>query len=69
MVPVRTAVHIGGGEYVQAVRKRQPIADIEAVLLPSAKDMLDQLVWWGNAAKAARRADRKAAVDVPAKRI
>lgn len=61
MVPVRTAVHIGGGEYVQTVRKRRPIADIEAVLLPSAKDMLDQLVWWGNAAKAARGADPKAA--------
>jgi len=61
MVPVRTAVHIGGGEYVQTVRKRQPIADIEAVLLPSAKDMLEQLVWWGKAAKAARGADPKAA--------
>jgi NAD(P)H-dependent FMN reductase len=61
MVPVRTAVHIDGGEYVQAVRKRQPIADIEVVLLPSAKDMLDQLVWWGNAAKAARGTDPKAA--------
>jgi NAD(P)H-dependent FMN reductase len=61
MVPVRTAVHIGGGEYAQVVRKRQPIADIEAVLLPSAKDMLDQLVWWGNAAKAARGTDPKTA--------
>lgn len=61
MVPVRTGVHIGGSEYVHVVHKRQPIADIEAVLLPSAREMLDQLVWWGNAAKAAREADHKAA--------
>jgi NAD(P)H-dependent FMN reductase len=29
MVPIRHAVHIGGGEYVKVVHKRLPIAEIE----------------------------------------
>ena len=59
MVPVRSAVHIGGSEYVAAVHKRQPLSMIEAAILPSANDMLDQLIWWGNATKAARAATAK----------
>lgn len=33
--------------------------DVEAHLLPAAGEMLDQLAWWGQAARAAR-ADRAA---------
>jgi NAD(P)H-dependent FMN reductase len=54
MVPIRHAVHIGGGEYVKVVHKRLPMAEIEEVILPSAKLMLDQLAWWGWTTKAAR---------------
>lgn len=56
MVPVRSGVHIGGSEYVHTVHKRQPIAEIEAAILPSAKEMIEQLIWWGKAARAAREA-------------
>lgn len=56
MVPVRGAVHIGGGEYVRTVHKREPIETIEDAILPSANEMLDQLVWWGSATKQAREA-------------
>jgi hypothetical protein len=28
---------------------------IEEAILPPAKDMLDQLIWWGKATKAARQ--------------
>jgi NAD(P)H-dependent FMN reductase len=58
MAPVRSAVHIGGGEFVSVVRKREPFATIEAAILPSANDMLQQLAWWGKATRAARDADQ-----------
>lgn len=59
MIPVRSAVHIGGSEYFATVHKRQPISTIERTILSSANDMLDQLIWWGNATKAARIASTK----------
>jgi NAD(P)H-dependent FMN reductase len=56
MVPVRNAVHIGGGDFmkVHPMGANASIEDIEANLLPSAKAMLDDVVWWANATKAAR---------------
>ena len=39
---------------------KQPISVIEEAILPSAKDMLDQLIWWGEATKA-KREEAKAA--------
>lgn len=54
MVPVRTGVHIAGGDFFSVVMKGQPLSSIEANLLPAAKDMLDQVVWWGRATQAAR---------------
>jgi NAD(P)H-dependent FMN reductase len=56
MVSTRSAVHIGGGDFftVWGGGGNQPISAIEGSIAPSAKDMLDQLVWWGNATKAAR---------------
>ena len=62
MVNVRSAVHIGGSEFykVHPGMGNQPISVIEEAILPSAKDMLDQLIWWGEATKA-KRAEEKAA--------
>lgn len=56
MAPIRSAVHIGGSEFmkVHPMGADGPISDIEDAILPGANDMLDQLIWWGNALKAAR---------------
>jgi len=58
MVPVRSAVHIGGSDLF----KVHPlgggdgdISKIEANLLPGAKAMLDDMVWWAKATMAARK--------------
>lgn len=64
MVSTRSAVHIGGGDFFAVHplgQQNKPMADIEGSIGPSAKDMLDQLIWWGNAAKAARANDAAAA--------
>ncbi len=57
MVPVRNAVHVGGGDFWRvhpAMGGSGNLADIEAALLPSAKLTLDDVVWWANATMAAR---------------
>ena len=57
MVSTRSAVHIGGGDFFAVHplgQQNKPISDIEGSIGPSAKEMLDQLIWWGNATKAAR---------------
>ena len=59
MVPVRNAVHIGGGDFWKlhpGMGGSGDIADIEAALMPSAKATLDDLAWWAKATMAARRA-------------
>lgn len=58
MVPVRSAVHIGGGEFmkVSPLGGNGDMSEITDVLAGSAKAMLDELTWWGNATKAARAA-------------
>ena len=59
MVPVRNAVHIGGGDFWRvhpAMGGSGNLADIEAALLPSAKLTFDDVVWWANATMAARAA-------------
>lgn len=64
MVSTRSAVHIGGSDFFAVHplgQQNKPMSDIEGSIGPSAKDMLDQLVWWGNAAKAAREQDAEAA--------
>jgi len=64
MVSTRSAVHIGGADFM-AVHPgfggTKSLTDIEASIGNSAKDMLDQLVWWGEATKAARDEDAAAA--------
>ena len=56
MAPVRAAVHIGGTQFhsIHPHMGKQPIASIEANVLPSVTDMLNDLVWWTNALKVAR---------------
>lgn len=60
MVSTRSAVHIAGADFV-AVHPgfggTKSLTDIEGSIGNSAKDMLDQLIWWGEAAKAARDDD------------
>lgn len=59
MVNVRSAVHIGGGEFmkVSPMGANGDMSEIADVLAGSAKAMLDDLTWWGNATKVARAAD------------
>lgn len=56
MAPVRSGVHIGGSDFyaVHTAFGNQPMSAIEGAILPSAKDMLDQLTWWTRATKTAR---------------
>ncbi|NCO85343.1 MAG: NAD(P)H-dependent oxidoreductase [Rhodobacterales bacterium] len=64
MVPVRNAVHIGGGDFWKVhpgMGGSGNIADIEAALLPSANAMLDDIAWWAKATVAARQADQASA--------
>lgn len=57
MVPVRNAVHVGGADFWRihpGMGGSGKMSDIEAALLPSAKAMLDDMVWWANVLKAAK---------------
>jgi NAD(P)H-dependent FMN reductase len=57
MVPVRNAVHIGGGDFWKVhpgMGGSGNLADIEGALIPSAKATLDDLAWWAKATMAAR---------------
>ena len=58
MVPLRNAVHIGGGDFfkVWSGGQNAPMSEIEGVLQGSLKSMLEELVWWTKATKAAREA-------------
>jgi len=60
MVSTRSAVHIGGADFMSVhpgFGGTKTLADLEASIGNSAKDMLDQVIWWGNATKAAREED------------
>jgi NAD(P)H-dependent FMN reductase len=57
MVPTRNNVRIGGSDFFKVhsgFGGSGNLADIEAVIVPAAKAMLDDVVWWANATKAAR---------------
>ncbi|MDB5505482.1 MAG: NADPH-dependent oxidoreductase [Devosia sp.] len=56
-VPVRHAVHIGGSDFMPIMMGQKTWADIQDAFVPYAKDMLDNVVWWTNATRAARAAD------------
>jgi NAD(P)H-dependent FMN reductase len=59
MVSTRSAVHIGGGDFMAihpGVGGTRTMEDIEGHLLPSATAALDELSWWAKATMAARSA-------------
>lgn len=58
MVSTRSAVHIGGGDFIaiHPAFGKKPIEEIEANLLPAAKNALDELAWWARATMAAKAA-------------
>lgn len=65
MVPVRSAVHIGGSDYFRVIPHNpnmEPIEALEPILANSVKDTLDQLSWYASVLKSARvaKADRAA---------
>ncbi len=57
MVPVRSAVHIGGSEFakVHPGMGNEPISTIETAIRPSADAMLEELAWWADATRSARQ--------------
>ena len=63
MVPVRTAVHLAGGDFYALYRGEKAMPELEAHLLPAAHAMLDELAWWGQATRAARNASAAQAAD------
>jgi NAD(P)H-dependent FMN reductase len=58
MVPVKSAVHIGGADlfkiHPMGGNMNGAVEDIEASLLPAARALLDDIVWWSNATMAAK---------------
>ena len=57
MVPTRNIVRIGGSDFFKVhsgFGGSGNLADIEGAIAPAAKAMLDDVVWWANATKAAR---------------
>lgn len=58
MVPVRSAVHIGGGDFfkVSPLGANEPISAIEGNIEGALKGLLDDMTWWTKATVAARAA-------------
>jgi NAD(P)H-dependent FMN reductase len=57
MVPTRNNVRIGGSDFFKVhsgFGGSGNLGDIEGAIAPAAKAMLDDVVWWANATKAAR---------------
>ncbi|MGH1368756.1 MAG: NADPH-dependent FMN reductase [Maritimibacter sp.] len=58
MVPVRNAVHIAAGGFMQVhpMGANDEMSAIEEMIAPSAEAMFDDVVWWAKATMAARAA-------------
>jgi NAD(P)H-dependent FMN reductase len=56
LAPTRAGVHIAGNDFLGALQHGKPLGELEH-LNQGATVMLDQLVWWTKALKAARDAD------------
>lgn len=56
MVPLRNAVHIGGSDFIKVspMGENAPMSEIEDHLEGSLDGLLEELVWWTKATKAAR---------------
>ena len=64
MVPVRAAVHIAGSDFYRVGPynpNAEPIEAIEGSLAAGAKEMLDAIVFWANAARLAKSAETQQA--------
>lgn len=63
MVPVRSAVHIGGADFfrVSPLGDDKAMETIEENIEPSLDAMLDDMVWWAKATMTAREDERKEA--------
>ena len=59
MAPVRQAVHIAAADFMPLAQGKKTFADMPH-LADGAKQMLDQLVWWTGALKAAREKTKTA---------
>lgn len=57
MVPVGGAVHIGGADFMGALKG----AELPAHLIPSAQNLLDEIAFWARASRDARAGMAKAA--------
>ncbi|WAH39465.1 NADPH-dependent FMN reductase [Alicyclobacillus dauci] len=53
MAPVRSAVHIQGGDFMQIMMGQKTLEEL-SYLPPLVTNMLDDLAWWTNALKVAR---------------
>lgn len=53
MAPLRSGVHIQGGDFFAVARGKQSLESL-TYLQPSVTAMLDELTWWAQALKAAR---------------
>ena len=62
MVPLRNAVHIAAGSFMQVhpMGEDGEMAKIEPFIKPASDAMLDELLWWANATMAARQMDKAA---------
>lgn len=56
MVPLRNAVHLGAGEFmkVSPLGADGEMSEVDEVLQPSLKALLDEMIWWADATMAAR---------------
>ncbi|MFT4011931.1 MAG: NAD(P)H-dependent oxidoreductase [Paracoccus sp. (in: a-proteobacteria)] len=56
MVPLRNAVHLGGGDFfkVSPLGGNGEMAEVQANLISSLNAMLDELLWWAQATVAQR---------------
>lgn len=54
MAPTRTGVHIQGGDFMAVWQQGKSLTDLP-YLQPNAATMLEELVWWTKALKAARQ--------------
>jgi NAD(P)H-dependent FMN reductase len=60
-VPVRHAVHIGGSDFVPIMMGQKTWDDVKGGFDAYVPELLENLVWWTKATKAAREADAAAA--------
>jgi len=61
MAPLKSAVHIGGADFVDVLLHGKTLAE-KAHLVPSVNAMLDELAWWTYTLRQARAADQPAAL-------